>query len=164
MLWTFVQGSLRRITTGLFLREGSILGTFALFILILVYTHFMSNLEQTYQYFVGPLNLDRRVKQASTVTGVNLTLNAGEFDALDILAEMEDTHLTFERLYSALRDKGNCSREHETVKLMLDSLSRKVNDAGEGFMWIEYDPEMGYTFKTRWGHNWHPWKAACRSD
>ena len=148
------------ITMSLFSCEGSFLGTFALFMLILVYINHMGNTAHINQYFVGPLNIDRRTKQATTAMGMKLSLSAGEFDALDILAEMEDTPLSFERLCSELRDKGNGSSELETAKLMLDSLSRQVNEAGEGFMWIEYDPEKGYTFKTHWGHNWHPWNAA----
>ena len=130
------------------------MGTFALFIFTLVYIHFMNNAEQTFQYFVGPLNLDKRTNQATTVTGVKLALNAGEFNALDILAEAEDTLLTLEQIYSALREKGNDSYELETARLMLDNLVRQVNESGEGFMWIEHDPKKGYTFKTRWGHNW----------
>ena len=133
--------------------------TFALFILILVYTHIMSNSPPTAQYFVGPLNLDRRTKQATTAMGVKLALSSGEFDALDILAEMEDTPFTFERLWSALRDRGNISCELDAARLTFENLLRQVNEAGEGFMWIEYDPEKGYTFKTHWGHNWRECSA-----
>ena len=41
--------------------------------------------NQITQYFVGPLNLSRQNKRVTTIMGTELTLDADEFDALDML-------------------------------------------------------------------------------
>ena len=114
------------------------------------------NINTIHYYFVGPLNLNRHTKLATTVTGVNLPLSADEFDALDFLAVHKDESMSFEQLYSAVwDDAGDTACKRETARQRLDNLLALVEEAGEGFMWIEYDHEEGYTFKTRWADYWH---------
>jgi hypothetical protein len=114
----------------------------------------MSRETKIEQYFAGPLNLNRQIKQATTVMGVELKLNADEFDALDILAAREGEPLSFELLYSAVWESGEYFCEVETAKLKFEKVIMQVEEVGSGFMWIEYKPETGYAFKTLWGHNW----------
>ena len=114
-------------------------------------------------YFVGPLNLNRRTKQATTVMGLKLSLCADEFDALDILAAREDEPMTFDLLYSEVWGARDGSYKRESAYQMLNNLVRKVKDAGAGFMWIEYEAESGYTFRTHWSHNWQSSKAKAIS-
>jgi len=118
---------------------------------------------QVIHYIVGPLNLDRLAKRATTVMGEALSLNADEFAALDILASREDEPLTFELLYEAIWRADNNACELE-ARHRLGNLLRKVSEAGAGFMWIEYEPETGYTFRTRWGHNWQTRKSSSYSN
>jgi hypothetical protein len=106
------------------------------------------------QFCVGPLNLNRQTKQAGTVMGTELSLDSNEFDALDMLAAQEGEPLAFELIYSAVWDTGDGSCNRDTARVSLDKLIDQVDEAGEGFMKIEHKPETGYTFQTRWGHNW----------
>ena len=109
---------------------------------------------QAIQYFAGPLNLNRKTKQATTVTGIELKLDTDEFNALDILAAQEGEIITFERLYEAVWNVGNGSRGRCAALTKLEKLMviliRKVDETGEGLMWIEYKPETGYCFQTSW--------------
>ena len=102
----------------------------------------------------GPLNLNRKTKKADTVFQTELYLDDKEFDALLLLVEHEDDFLTFERLYDAVWDASDGLDNRDVAAQDLGSLVRKVSEAGEGFMWIEFTTESGYCFRTRWGHNW----------
>jgi hypothetical protein len=104
--------------------------------------------------FAGVLNLNKQVKQADTVMGTILSLNDNEFDALYMMAVKEGEYYTFETLYESVwgKDDGPCRRDE--ARKALDNISAQVQMAGEEFMWIEHDPEKGYAFHTRWGHNW----------
>ena len=115
---------------------------------------FIADDAQKSQYFTGPLNLNRKTKQADTVMGTKLPLVENEFEALDLLAAREDVTLTFEQLYTAVWDEGDGTDNRDAAHVGLDNLIYQVNSAGEGFMWIEHKPETGYVFRTRWGHNW----------
>lgn len=114
--------------------------------------------KKTNLYFVGPLNLDRQTKQANTVMGTELFLNANEFDALDMLAAQEDEPLTFEQLYNAVWGEGDNAYNREAAYEKMLDLAEQVDAAGKGFMWIEHCPQAGYTFRTNWGHNWQTGK------
>jgi len=107
---------------------------------------------QIIQYFAGPLNLNRRDKQATTVTGTQLTLDTDEFNALDMLAAQEGESLTFVRLYEAVWNTGDGSLSRSAARMKLEGLIWKIKETGEGLMWIEYKPETGYSFWTKWGH------------
>jgi|GEM_PF-3434210 len=110
--------------------------------------------KQESLYFVGPLNLNRKTKQANTVMGTELLLDAHSFDALDMLATQENKPLTFEQLYAAVWDAKDGADNRDAALVALNNLIKQVSAAGKGFMWIEYSAEAGYTFGTRWGHNW----------
>ena len=116
-----------------------------------------SNIHDGTLYCVGPLNLNRQTKQASTVMGTELILNTDEFAALDMLAVNEGKTVTFEPLYEAVWHVGNgsCSRGTALTMLekLMEGLMKKINETGERLMWIEYKPEAGYAFRTRWQHN-----------
>jgi len=91
--------------------------------------------------------------------GANLSLDAHEFDALDMLSSGEGRVLRFEELYSAIWDTGDGSCRRSAARKSLENLAAKINKAGNKFMWIEVSEavcsgEMEYTFKTHWGHNW----------
>jgi len=106
-------------------------------------------------YFVGPLNLDRQTKQASTNMGTVLLLDSSEFDALDMLAASEGETLTFEQLYLAAWAAKGGSKSREAAQLGLDNILYQINEAGKGlFMHIDHKPEEGYTFRTSWGRGY----------
>ena len=71
--------------------------------------------------------------------GTKLYIDGNEFDALDLLATREGEFVTYEQL---------CA-----IKPVLKNLIEQVENAGLGFMWIEYKPESGYAFHTRWAGN-----------
>jgi len=110
-------------------------------------------------YCIGPLNLNRQTKQASTVFKAELSLDGKEFDALDILAAREGEFLTFEQLYNAVWDEKDGSDRRDAARLGINNILSQINEAGDGFMWIGYEPDRGYVFKTRWGHNKNEWKS-----
>jgi DNA-binding winged helix-turn-helix (wHTH) protein len=114
----------------------------------------ISNGNNITLYCVGPLNIDRQTKLATTSMGAELLLSPDEFEALDILAAREGEPLTFEQLYRLVWGGTDSSCNIELARFRLNNLMVQVREAGEGFMWIEYVPERGYTFRTRWGHNW----------
>ena len=86
--------------------------------------------------------------------GAELSLGANEFDALDLLAMQEGEAVTFETLYKAVWKTEGSSNGHAVALTELENLISQVSEAGEGFMWIEHEPETGYRFCTSWGHNW----------
>jgi len=106
------------------------------------------------QVFVGPLNLNRQTRAAETVMGTKLSLDAKEFDSLDMLAAREGEALAFDLIYAVVWDNrdGICRRDE--ARLGLDNLISQIDKAGEGFMKINYTSEAGYTFQTCWSHNW----------
>jgi len=106
------------------------------------------------QYFAGPLNLNRVSKQADTVMGTKLSLEADEFDALDFLASQEGSPISFEQLYKVVWASHYADCNRDTARVIMDSLMKQVRLVGEGFMWIEYKPESGYSFRTLWGRSW----------
>jgi len=85
------------------------------------------------------------------VFGVALTLDEYEFNALDMLAARAEEPLAFELIYTAVWSEGTCSRD--AAKLAIDNLLKQVTEVGRGFMWIEYQADAGYIFRTRWSHN-----------
>jgi len=110
--------------------------------------------QPTGHCFVGPLNLNRDIKQASTVMGAVFDIDASEFDALDMLASNEGQTMTFEWLYMMVWDKGDGRCNRSEARLGISNLMEQVNKAGESFMWVDNHNEEAYTFMTRWGHNW----------
>ena len=106
------------------------------------------------KYFSGPLNLDRKSKRADTVMGTQLVLDERKFDALDMLVSLDGEILSFERIYESVWEDPSGSVSPEEALDELKDLIDEVESAGEGFMWIEYVPEAGYSFRTHWGHNW----------
>ena len=106
-------------------------------------------------HIAGPLNLNRQTKQADTVMGTILPLDEKEFATLDMLAENEGEWLTFEQIYSAFWVLDSDTDNRDAARTGLDNVVRLVSSAGEGFMWIDYKQGDNYTFRTRWGHNWH---------
>ena len=104
--------------------------------------------------FAGPLNFDMMNRQVSTVTGGEINLDANEFEALYILATNEDTYITIGQLCDVYRRKG-AADNIDHVSAALENLMHKINQTGDGFMWIESTPEAGYKFKTRWGRKWN---------
>jgi len=105
-------------------------------------------------YFAGPLNLNRNTRQADTVMGTKLVLDADTCEALDMLVVREGEPLTFEQLYEAVWDKSDGVDNREAALTAMNDLVGQIGSVGEGFMVIEVDLESIYTFRTRWGHNW----------
>jgi len=101
--------------------------------------------------FAGPLNLNRQKKEACTVMGTKLELEDEEFDALDKLVSMDGKPVSAEQLYSEIWETGDDVNKRNSARLGMNNIMNKVNDAGEGFMRIDYDPVTGYAFSARWG-------------
>ena len=118
-------------------------------------------IESELKYTAGPLNLNRQMKQASTVMGTELSLSAREFNALEMLVRKEDEYLTFDELYSSVWKRSVNPDNIKDARISLDNLLTQVCANGEGFMWIEYEPEAGFRFKTHWGKNWD---SSVRTD
>jgi len=114
----------------------------------------MHDNSEKLEYFAGPLNLCRRTKQADTVMGTQLTLNEKQFDALDMLVQREGQFLSFEQLYTAVWEEADGADNRTVARAEIKELSGQVSSAGEGFMRIDHVPAVGYSFRTRWGHNW----------
>jgi len=99
-------------------------------------------------YVAGPLSLNLREKSVKTMTGAEISLEEKEFDALLALAEKEGEALTIEKLQNIWNDTN-----YIEATAAINSLSKKIYEAGLGFVWIERDAERGYSFKTRWGRS-----------
>ena len=105
-------------------------------------------------YFVGPLNIDRTTRQASTIMRVDITLGENDFEALDMLASGEGEYFTFEQLYEAAWGNYETTKSIDYATAALDSLVLQINNVGNNFMWIEHTRDKGYIFKTKWGRKW----------
>ncbi|MCL2057122.1 MAG: hypothetical protein FWH02_07910 [Oscillospiraceae bacterium] len=105
----------------------------------------------------GPLTLDSHSNRAYIVSHTELDFTPDEFEALYMLATREDVPISFKQLYCSLweREDGICRREE--AREALNKIVEEVNAAGNGFVWIEYSPLAGYTFRTRWAHNRDKW-------
>ncbi|MCL1829541.1 MAG: winged helix-turn-helix domain-containing protein [Oscillospiraceae bacterium] len=108
---------------------------------------------------VGPLNLNMHTKKADIVTGAELSLDENEFKALSMLAEREGETIATEVLCAKVWNTGNGFGSREAAINILNSLVRKLNEAGSGFIWIEHKPETGYTLRKRWGDDWRKEKT-----
>ena len=106
------------------------------------------NTEKDQNYiFAGPLNLNKMMRQASTVMSGTIALAGNDFEALYMLATNEGEYLSVQQIYET-------SENLEESTTSLESLIEKINQISEEFMWIEHTPERGYKFNTCWGHNW----------
>ena len=102
----------------------------------------------------GPLNIDCEKHKMSTVMGAELNLTDDEFEALYILASNEDNPIKFDTLYNKIWKSGDAARDRIRAMHAMNNILRRVEEVGNGFMWIEHDVKRGFTFKTHWGHNW----------
>jgi len=107
------------------------------------------------RYIAGPLNLDRTAKKADTTLGAQLVLSDKEFDALDVLATREGQTVAFEELFKIVWKGSNDHEIRADARETLKKLTAKIQQAGDGFMWIEVSRGEGYTFRTKWGQSWH---------
>jgi len=114
--------------------------------------------EHKTSYFAGPLNLNRETRQADTVLGTELVLDANAFDVLDILASQEGESFTFEQLFETVWENPDTG-DREAALIILNNLIGQISFAGKGFMWIDHKPDNGYTFRTKWGHNKQMWQC-----
>ena len=105
--------------------------------------------------FAGPLNLNKVMRQASTVMNGSIALNSEEFDALFLMASNEGEFLTFQQIYEVSWGKNKEAKNLDTATSALNDMVEKINEINKEFMWIESTPGMGYRFNTRWGHNWN---------
>ena len=113
-----------------------------------------SSVEQKY-IFAGPLNLNVMSKKATTAMGSEIQLGENDFDALFLLATNEGESHTFQELYEVAWGKSETTDSLDVAQSALDKMIMQINSVGDEFMWIEFTPGEGYTFNTRWGHNWH---------
>ena len=109
--------------------------------------------EKENRYFAGPLNLNRLKKEACTVMGTKFALSEKEFDALDMLVSREGEPVNVDLLFAAIWDTGDDVKKHKAALMSMNYIISEINEVGEGFMRIEFDPAVGYTFLTRWGRN-----------
>jgi len=107
------------------------------------------------KYFAGPLNLNKKTGQATTVMGVELVLGEGDFEALDLFVSNEGRYLTFQQLYEAAWGKSEATDSIDFAAAALENLILHVNNVGEEFMWIDHAPGLGYALQTSWGNDWH---------
>ena len=109
----------------------------------------------------GPLTLDSDSNTAYIAPRAELRLSPDEFDVLYILAAREDMPLTFEQLYDCLWEQEDGACRQAEARKTIAKVVRRVNAAGNGFVWIERHPSLGYTFRTRWGHNRETWQETA---
>ena len=102
------------------------------------------------RYFVGPLNIDRKTKQAETVMGTMLSFDSNEFDVLEMLAAHEGVPLAFDEIYKTVWETG-AGLGRSMARSRINSLVNRINAAGEGFMWVDCSPGDEFTFQIRWG-------------
>ena len=93
--------------------------------------------------------------------GSDIVLGENDFEALFLLALNEGKYVTFQSLYEAAWGKSESTDSLDFASSALENLIKQINRTGDGFMWIEHSPEMGYRFKTAWGHNWRKKEPAC---
>ena len=111
--------------------------------------------EKRQKYTAGPLNLNRRTKQATTVMGTDLQLGDYDFEALDLMVSNEGEYLTLQQLSEVSWSKSPTPENTEESQTSLNNLIQQINNAGGEFMWVENKPGKGFTFKTRWGQTWN---------
>ena len=115
--------------------------------------YYQDNIAENY-YCVGPLNINKKLKRAIMPSGAELELDDNEFAALDMLAAHEGQPLAFETIYTAIWQKEDSECVRFTARQALGELMTQVRMIGDGFIWIEYSLENGYTFRTEWGLKW----------
>ena len=117
-----------------------------------------------HMFVIGPLNLNKRDKLATTIQQRELSIDEYQFDSLYMLATREDEPITFEYLYTEIwgdflcricGDEGlgqlnDCHYKRNTAKQALENLWLIVKRNGGGLMWIDHCNEKGYTFRTSW--------------
>jgi len=114
----------------------------------------MSNPYTEDRYIAGPLNLNRRTKQADTAMGTQIVLKAKDFEALDLLATNEGEYISFEDLYKIAWGTSKETASISHAKASLNNLVSQVNTAGNKFMQIENNQKGSYKLITHWGNSW----------
>jgi len=120
------------------------------------FTNIKGNFRSDF-HCAGPLNLNRKIKQAYTVTGHELTLTDKEFEALDLLVSLEGEYLSLDQLH---RDIWGASANREETRRCLEAIVEQINSSGDGFMWINYLPAHGFAFQIHWGR----FKNECKQE
>jgi len=111
-------------------------------------------MAKEFKNFAGPLNLNKKTRQATTIMGTELVLGENDFEALYLFVSNEGRYLTFQRLYDEAWGRSDSTRNMSFASAALDNLVLHVNNVGDDFMWIDQTPGLGYAFKTCWGNKW----------
>ena len=101
----------------------------------------------------GPLTLDSDSNTAYIAPRAELRLNPEEFEVLYALAAREGVPLSFEKLYDCLWEQEGGARRRTEARKTIAKVVSQINAAGNGFVWIEQHPSLGYIFRTKWSHN-----------
>ena len=116
----------------------------------------LDNLDQL--KIVGPLTLDSKNLRVYIIPHTEMQFAPDAYETLYTLAMRENKSLTFEQIYDSIWETENGRDRKQEARDTLTSIVEKINSAGAGFAWIEESPSMGYTFKTKWGHNREAWQ------
>ena len=114
-------------------------------------------------FIIGPLTLDSFSNRAYIVSSTEIQFTPDEFDTLQILAAREDVPFTFDQLYSAVWEQDDGRDRRNEAREGIANIIRHINNAGNGFIWIEAEPSTGFTLRTRWAHNREKWQET-RND
>ena len=107
-----------------------------------------------YIFIAGPITLDSRNNKVYIVPDIEIKLSQDEFDSLYILAVRENTTLSFEMIYDAVWEKDDGFDRRDEACFALLKVVRKINSAGDGFVQIDCNPLTGFTFRTKWAHDY----------
>ena len=111
---------------------------------------------------IGPLVLDKSTKEAKTVYNSELFFTPCEFDALLALASRENEAVTLERLIEIVWGTKEGANRYDEARESIENVIKQINANDGFFMHIDYHPENGYTFKTRWSHNKEEWMISVK--
>ena len=107
-------------------------------------------------FTAGPISLDGYNNQVHIVPNIVIQLSSYEYDMFYMLASRESVTLTFEQIYKSVWENDDGNDRRKEAKDVLDSLVDKLNSSGTQFAWFDVC-EKGYTFRTKWAHNFSSW-------
>ena len=95
-------------------------------------------------------------KLRATFDCKTISMTAGEYNSISLLARNEGAYFTFDEIYnSAWKQSDGADADTEenrkAARLALEKVVQEINKAGKSFLWIERQRQKGYILRTNWG-------------
>ena len=100
-------------------------------------------------FVAGALILDYGNNRIYTFQSEVIQLTPEAFKTLSYLAQRENIHQSFKKIYKAVWANGEGTNKRDEARKTLADIIKRINMVGSGFVWIDFVPKLGYAYRTR---------------